>query len=59
MHITTGTAESKFQKTLNSIKKPTRNLEEEQEKLAQMKKFHMSIQNVRLPKELADKFKDM
>lgn len=59
MHIASGGSESKFQKTLNSIKKPTRNLEEEQEKLAQMKKFHMSIQNVRLPKELADKFKDM
>ena len=59
MHIVAGGSESKFQKTLNSIKKPTRNLEEEQEKLAQMKKFHMSIQNVRLPKELADKFKDM
>ena len=37
----------------------TRDLEEEQAKLAQIRKFQMSIQNIRLPKEIADKFKEM
>lgn len=59
MHIASGNAESKFQKTLNNIKVPKRNLEEEQEKLAEIKKFQMSIQNIRLPKEITDKFKEM
>ena len=59
LHITNGGAVSEFQRTMNSIKNPSRDLEEEQKKLAQMKKFHLSIQNVKLPKELADKFKDM
>jgi predicted Zn-dependent protease len=59
MHIVTGKTQSQFQKTLNNIKVPTRNLEEEQEKLAQIKKFQMSIQNIKLPKEITDKFKDM
>ncbi|MCD7779143.1 MAG: matrixin family metalloprotease [Candidatus Gastranaerophilales bacterium] len=58
-HVASGGAESKFQKTLNSIKIKNRNLEEEQDKLAQMKKFQMSIQNIKLPKEIADRFKDM
>ena len=59
MNIVNGNTESKFQKTLNSIKNPQRDLEEEQKKLAQMNKFQLSIQNVKLPKELADRFKDM
>lgn len=59
MCIKSGEAKSKFQKTLNDIKIPQRNLEEEQEKLAQMKKFQMSIQHIKLPKEISDKFKDM
>ncbi len=58
-HIVSGKAESKFQKTLNDIKIPKRNLEDEQDKLAQMKKFQMSIQHIKLPKEIADKFKDI
>ena len=59
MHIASGNAESKFQKTMKNIKHPQRDLEDEQNKLAQMKKFQMSIQDVKLPKEIADKFKDM
>lgn len=59
MHIASGNAESQFQKTMKNIKISGRNLEEEQDKLAQMKKFQISIQNVKLPKEIADKFKDM
>ena len=58
MKISEKKATSTFEKTLRNIKHPTRNLEEEQEKLAQIKKFHMSIQNIRLPKEITDKFKD-
>lgn len=59
MKISNKEATSQFQKTLNSIKTETRNLQEEQDKLALMKKFQISMQNVRLPKEIADKFKDM
>ncbi len=57
MKISMGEAESEFQKTLSGINNPTRDLEEEQEKLAQIKKFQVSIQNIRLPKEISDKFK--
>ena len=60
MHIESGNVESKFQKTMNNIQQtPKRNLEEDQKKLAQMGKFNMAIQNIRLPKEITDKFKDM
>ncbi len=59
MYIESGEAESMFEKTLKQIKNPQRDLEEEQKKLAEIKKFHMSMQNVGLPKELKDKFKDM
>ncbi len=59
LHIESGGAESQFQKTLSSVKVKTRDLEDEQDKLAQIKKFQMSIQNVKLPKEIADKFKKM
>ena len=58
IQISTGNAQSQFQKTLNNIKRPNRNLEEEQEKLAKIKKFQMSLQNIKLPKEIADKFKE-
>ena len=58
MKIAKGEATSEFQKTLSGINIPKRNLEEEQEKLAKIKKFQMSIQNVKLPKEIADKFKE-
>ncbi len=59
MLIAGGNAQSKFQKTLNSINYTNRDLEDEQNKLAQMKKFQVSIQNIKLPKEITDKFKDM
>ncbi len=59
MYIESGKAESKFEKTMKEIKHPTRNLEDEQKKLAEIKKFQMSLQNVKLPKEISDKFKDM
>lgn len=59
MKIAMGETESQFQKTMNSVKTPQRDLEDEQKKLAEMRKFQMSIQNIRLPKEITDKFKDM
>ena len=59
MHIESGNAESEFERTLKQLKKPKRDLEEEQKKLAEIKKFQMSLQNVKLPKEIIDKFKDM
>ncbi|MGM9994693.1 MAG: matrixin family metalloprotease [Candidatus Avigastranaerophilus sp.] len=58
MKITRGEAASNFEKTLRSINKPSRNLEEEQRNLAEIKKFQMSLQNIRLPKEITDKFKE-
>lgn len=59
MVLSNGGVESQFQKTMKNIKIPKRDLEEEQAKLAELKKFQMSIQNIRLPKEIADKFKEM
>ena len=56
--IAMGDTESEFQKTLKSVNQPKRDLEDEQKKLAEMKKFQMSIQNIRLPKEISDKFKE-
>ena len=57
MHLVNERTESGFKKTMKSIKIPQRDLQDEQDKLAQIKKFHMSIQNVQLPKDIADKFK--
>lgn len=57
LYLSEGKKESKFQKLLKTPQKPSRKLEEDQEKLAQMKKFQMSIQNITLPKDIADKFK--
>ncbi len=60
MQIASGNVESEFQKTLNNLNiPPSRNLEDEQKQLAEMKKFQLSIQNIQLPKEIRDKFKDM
>lgn len=58
MHLVKEKTESGFQKTMKAVKIPQRNLQEEQDKLAAIKKFHMSIQNIKLPKEIADKFKN-
>ena len=43
---------------MKNISVKTRDLEDEQVKLAQMKKFQMSIQDIKLPKDIADKFKE-
>ncbi len=59
LKLESGGLESQFQKTLSSIRTPQRDLEDEQEKLAKMKKFQISIQNIKLPKEISDKFKEM
>ena len=60
LHIAAGDIESEFQRTMNNIQQaPKRNLEEDQQKLAQMGRFNIAIQNIRLPKEISDKFKDM
>jgi hypothetical protein len=58
MAISGGNIESEFQKTLKNTNVEKRDLEEEQARLAELKKFQMSIQNIRLPKEIADKFKE-
>ena len=59
MRLEKGDLESEFEKTMKNTHIVKRDLEEEQAKLAQIKKFQMSIQNIRLPKEIADKFKEM
>jgi hypothetical protein len=59
MHSATGNVESEFERTMKNTHIERRDLEEEQAKLAQIRKFQMSIQNIRLPKEIADKFKEM
>lgn len=58
MKLATGHVESQFERTMKNTKIPHRDLEEEQAKLAEIKKFQMAIQNIRLPKEIADKFKE-
>lgn len=50
---------SQFEKVLNETHVKKRNLLEEQDKLAEIKKFQMSIQNIQLPKDIQDKFKKM
>lgn len=60
MHIATkGKNESQFNKLLKSTGNNYRNLEEEQDKLAEIKKMQMAMQNIKLPKEMLDKFKNM
>ena len=60
MHITSGDAESEFERTMKKIKNaPSRNLMEENANIADIKKFQVSFQDVKLPKELSDKFKNM
>ena len=60
MHIATkGRSESQFDKMLKATNGNFRNLEEEQDKLAEIKKMQMAMQNIRLPKEMLDKFKNM
>ncbi len=59
LQISGGKVQSQFQRTLNNINSSSRNLEDDQKKLEQIKKFHLSIQDIKLPKEIQDKFKDM
>lgn len=49
---------SEFEKVKSSIKLPKRDLLEEQEMLANLRKYHMSIQNVQLPTDVKNFFKD-
>ena len=59
MHLAKTPKESEFERILNNTSVKTRDLLEEQDKLAEIKKFQMSMQNVKLPKNLQDKFKKM
>jgi hypothetical protein len=59
MYLASGKQKSQFQNVIQNTSLKHRNLEEEQDKLAQMKKFEMSIQHIKLPKEIQDKFKKM
>ncbi len=57
MHIASGRAESQFQKTMNNIKVQSRNLVEENVNIGDLKRYQVSFQDVKLPKELSDKFR--
>ncbi len=57
LHIVSGKGESKFQKTMNEIKMQSRNLVEENANIGDLKRYQVSFQDVKLPKELFDKFR--
>ena len=59
MHIAMKKGESQFQKTINeeSIRLQTRNLLEENANIGDLKKYQVLFQDIKLPKELSDKFK--
>ncbi|MBQ3640886.1 matrixin family metalloprotease [bacterium] len=59
MKLAAGDMESEFSKVLNNTTIQKRDLLEEQDKLAEIRKFQMSMQNIQLPKEMQDKFKKM
>ncbi|MBE7705353.1 MAG: matrixin family metalloprotease [Cyanobacteria bacterium SIG29] len=59
MKLEAGPIESEFEKIIKNAPVQKRDLEEEQARLAEIKKFQMTIQNFRLPKEISDKFKGM
>ena len=59
MQIMSGSAESQFQKTMRSVHTPKRNLFEENSNIGDLKKYQVAFQDVKLPKELADKFKKL
>ena len=59
MMISGGSRNSEFAKLLKSSKSNHRDLTDEQDKLAEIKKMQMAMQNIKLPKEMLDKFKNM
>ena len=59
MHIAGGNAESQFQKTMNNIMRSSRNLVEENVNIGDLKKYQVSFQDVKLPKELSEHFRKM
>jgi hypothetical protein len=60
MHLASNkNKESQFDRVLKSTNAPTRDLEDEQKNLAEIRKMQMAMQNIRLPKDMMDKFKKM
>lgn len=59
MHIASGNSESKFQKTMNNIKQSNRNLMDENANIGDLKRYQVAFQDIKLPKELSDKFRKM
>ena len=57
--IISGNSESQFQKTMNNIKTQSRNLMEENANIGDLKRYQVAFQDVKLPKDLLDKFKRM
>ena len=59
MHIAGGNSESKFQKTMKNLNMQSRNLVEENANIGELKRYQVAFQDIKLPKELSDKFKKM
>lgn len=54
-----GSKNSQFAKILRETGTNHRDLTDEQDKIAEIKKMQMAMQNIKLPKEMLDKFKKM
>ena len=59
LHISSGSGQSQFQKTMNNIRHQSRNLVEENANIGDLKKYQVAFQDIKLPKEMADKFRKM
>ena len=59
MHIASGNSESQFQKTMKNIQSQNRNLMDENANIGDLKRYQVAFQDVKLPKDLFDKFRKM
>lgn len=57
MHIATKKPMSKFEEVKNGIALPEKDLLDEQSKIAELKKYNLSLQNIQIPKNLDEYFK--
>lgn len=57
LQMVKGRPESQFEKTLKGTTIQNRNLQEEQDKIAEIRKFQMSLQNIKLPEDIAKNFR--
>lgn len=57
MHISSKGPASKFEEVKNSIVMPEKDLLDEQSKIAELKKYNLSLQNIQIPKNLDEYLK--